>query len=102
MFGFISSLWKKRKVNRTQSAVLGDCDETLMCLPSDTAAWVVAKFNELTAANQAKEQELQIARKRIRVLTYALGDIRDAVRPYVAEIPIVRKVFTIASDVAKV
>lgn len=58
MFGFLSNLWKKRKVNRTQSVVLGDFDETLMCLPSDTAAWVVAKFNELTGALDARTQEL--------------------------------------------
>jgi len=99
MIGFITNLWKKRKINRTQSAVLGHCDETLMCLPSDTAAWVVAKFNELTAANQAKEQELQMSRKRVRALTYTVNDITEAVRPYVKDVPVARRVFQIASAV---
>ena len=102
MFGFLTSLWKKRKVNRTQSAVLGDCDETLMCLPSDTAAWVVAKFNELTAELQAKDAELSMSRRRILVLSGALDKIVEAVRPYVAEVGIARRVFNIASAMKKV
>ena len=102
MFGFISNLWKKRKANRTQSAVLGDCDETLMCLPSDTAAWVVAKFNEMTASIEAKDAELAIARSRILRLSHAVDRITDAVRPYVADVGLARKVFGLASDAAKV
>lgn len=102
MIGFLSSLWKKRKVNRTQSAVLGDCDETLMCLPSDTAAWVVAKFNELTGAVDAKEQELKIARRRILVLSQALDEITEAARPFVADGGMARKVFNLASTALKV
>ena len=102
MFGFIANLWKKRKVNRTQSAVLGDCDEMLMCLPSDTAAWVVAKFNELTGAIQAKDAELEISRKRILLLSHALDEVTEAVRPYVSEIGLARKVFSISTKSAKV
>lgn len=102
MFGFISNIWKKRKVNRTQSAVLGDCDETLMCLPSDTAAWVVAKFNELTGAIQAKDAELAISRKRVLALSGALDRITEMVRPYVADAPLARKVFTTATEALKV
>lgn len=97
MFGFISRLWKKRKVNRTQSAVLGDCDETLMCLPSDTAAWVVAKFNELTATIQEKDAELPMSRRRVLVLSGVLDKITEAVRPYVAENGLARKVFNLAT-----
>jgi len=99
MFGF---LWKKRKVNRTQSAVLGDCDEMLMCLPSDTAAWVVAKFNELTASLEAKDAELSISRKRVLTLSHALDEITETSRPYVADTPVARKVFTIATEAMKV
>lgn len=103
MLGFLGRLWKKRKVNRTQSAVLGDCDETLMCLPSDTAAWVVAKFNELTGALDAKEQELKMSQRRVRTLTYTLGEIVEAVRPFVADGGGAhRKVFNLASAVLKV
>lgn len=102
MFGFIANLWKKRKVNRTQSAVLGDCDEMLMCLPSDTAAWVVAKFNELTGAIQAKDAEIAISRKRVLVLSGALDRITETVRPYVADTPLARKVFTTATEALKV
>lgn len=102
MFGFISNLWKKRKVNRTQSAVLGDCDETLMCLPSDTAAWVVAKFNELTGTTQAKDAEIAISRKRVLALSGALDKITETVRPYVADAPLARKVFTIATEALKI
>lgn len=100
MFGF--NLWKKRKINRTQSAVLGDYDETLMCLPSDTAAWVVAKFNELTATINAKDVELGISRKRVLALSNALDNVREAARPYVSEIPVARKVFNIADAAMKV
>lgn len=99
MFGF---LWKKRKVNRTQSAVLGDCDEMLMCLPSDTAAWVVAKFNELTGSIAAKDAELEIARKRILVLSHSVNEITEAVRPYVAELGLARKVFDISTKASRV
>lgn len=102
MFGFIASLWKKRKVNRTQSAVLGDCDETLMCLPSDTAAWVVAKFNEMRASLAAKEAELDIARKRILVLSRAVDAATEAVRPFVRELGVARRAFDILSRAAKV
>ena len=102
MLGFISNLWKKRKVNRTQSAVLGDFDETLMCLPSDTAAWVVAKFNEMTASIEAKDAELAMAKRRILVLSGALDKVVDTVRPYVAELGVARKVFTVAGDAIKV
>ena len=102
MLGFISRLWKKRKVNRTQSAVLGDFDETLMCLPSDTAAWVVAKFNELTGALTAKEQELKMSQRRVQALMYALGEITDAVRPYVTCGGTYRKIFNLASTATKV
>jgi hypothetical protein len=102
MLGFISRLWKKRKVNRTQSAVLGDCDETLMCLPSDTAAWVVAKFNELTGALNAKEQELKIARRRILVLSQTLDEIMEAARPFVVDGGVARKAFSLASAALKV
>ena len=102
MFGFISSLWKKRRVNRTQSAVLGDCDEMLMCLPSDTAAWVVAKFNELTGALGAREQELRIAQKRILALSHALDGVVEAARPYVAAGGVARRVFNLASEALKV
>ena len=102
MLGFISNLWKKRKVNRTQSAVLGDCDEMLMCLPSDTAAWVVAKFNELTGAIQAKDAEIAISRKRVLVLSGALDRIAETARPYVADAPFARKVFTTATEALKV
>lgn len=99
MFGF---LWKKRKVNRTQSAVLGDYDETLMCLPSDTAAWVVAKFNEMTSAINAKDAEAGILRSRVLKLSHAIDEITEAVRPYVADLAIAKRVFTIATDAAKV
>lgn len=102
MFGFLSNLWKKRKVNRTQSAVLGDCDETLMCLPSDTAAWVVAKFNELTGSIAAKDAELEIARKRILVLSHSVDEITEAVRPYVVELGLARKVFDMATKASRV
>lgn len=102
MFGFLSNLWKKRKVNRTQSAVLGDCDETLMCLPSDTAAWVVAKFNELTGAVQAKDAEISILRRRVLALSGALDRIVETTRPYVANAPLARKVFTTATEALKV
>lgn len=102
MFGFIANLWKKRKVNRTQSVVLGDCDETLMCLPSDTAAWVVAKFNELTGTIQAKDAEISILRKRVLTLSGALDKIVDTTRPYVADVPLARKVFTTATEALKV
>lgn len=102
MFGFLTNFWKKRKVNRTQSAVLGDCDETLMCLPSDTAAWVVAKFNEMTASLEAKDAELSLARRRIVVLSGALDKVVEAVRPYVADAPLARKVFNVASAALKV
>lgn len=102
MFGFISNFWKKRKVNRTQAVVLGDSDETLMCLPSDTAAWVVAKFNELRASNAAKDSEIEILRKRVLWLSHALDEVVDTVRPYVAELGVARQVFTIASKASKV
>ena len=102
MFAFISNLWKKRKVNRTQSAVLGDCDEMLMCLPSDTAAWVVAKFNELTGALEAKSQELKIAQKRILVLSQTLDEVVEAARPYVTAGGVARRVFNLASAALKV
>ena len=102
MFGFIGNLWKKRKVNRTQSRVLGDSDEILMCLPSDTAAWVVAKFNELTGALDAKEQELKIAQKRILVLSKALDEVVEAARPFVADGGAARRVFNLASTALKV
>ena len=102
MFGFLTGLWKKRKVNRTQSAVLGDCDEMLMCLPSDTAAWVVAKFNEMTASLEAKDAELSLSRRRVLVLSGALDKVTEAVRPYVAENGLARKVFNIAAAAAKV
>ena len=102
MLRLIARLWKKRKVNRTQSVVLGDCDETLMCLPSDTAAWVVAKFNEMTAAANAKEAELRLARSRILQLSHALDGITEAVRPYVSNGGLARKVFTMASTAMKV
>lgn len=102
MFGFITNLWKKRNVNRTQSRVLGDSDETLMCLPSDTAAWVVAKFNELTASITSKEQELKIARRRILVLSQALSEITEAVRPYVTDGGVYRRIFNMASNAVKV
>lgn len=102
MLGFLGSLWKKRKVNRTQSAVLGDCDEMLMCLPSDTAAWVVAKFNELTGSIAAKDAELEIARKRILILSHALDEVTEAVRPYVAEVGVARRVFAISTGASKV
>lgn len=102
MFGFISNLWKKRNVNRTQSRVLGDSDEILMCLPSDTAAWVVAKFNELTGALDAKEQELRIARRRILVLSQALDEVTEAIRPFVSDGGVYRKVFNTASTALKV
>ena len=102
MFGFISRLWKKRNVNRTQAAVLGDSDETLMCLPSDTAAWVVAKFNELTGALDAKEQELKMARRRILVLSQALDEVTEAIRPFVPDGGVYRKVFNTASAALKV
>ena len=102
MFGFIANLWKKRKVNRTQSAVLGDCDETLMCLPSDTAAWVVAKFNEMTAAIKAKDAEIALSRKRVLALSGVLDRIAEATRPYVADVPLARRVFTIAAEALKV
>jgi len=102
MFGFIANLWKKRKVNRTQSAVLGDCDEMLMCLPSDTAAWVVAKFNELTGTVQAKDAELAISRKRVLALSGALDRITEMVRPYVADVPLARKVFMATTEALKV
>lgn len=102
MLGFLSSLWKKRKVNRTQSRVLGDSDEILMCLPSDTAAWVVAKFNELTASVELKEQELKIARRRILVLSQALDEVTEAIRPFVPDGGVYRKVFNTASAALKV
>lgn len=102
MIGFLTRLWKKRKVNRTQSVVLGDYDETLMCLPSDTAAWVVAKINELTGALTAREQELKIARKRILALSQALDEVVEAARPYVASGGVARKVFNLASTALKV
>lgn len=102
MLGLISNIWKKRKVNRTQSAVLGDCDETLMCLPSDTAAWVVAKFNEMTATINAKDAELSLARRRILALSHALDEVTEAARPYVAEVGVARKVFNIATTALKV
>lgn len=102
MLGIIANLWKKRRVNRTQSRVLGDSDEVLMCLPSDTAAWVVAKFNELTGALDAKEQELRMSQRRVRALTCAIGEITEAVRPYVADGGVCRKVFTLATGAAKV
>ena len=102
MLGFLSSLWKKRKVNRTQSAVLGDSDEMLMCLPSDTAAWVVAKFNELTGTIAAKDAELEIARKRILILSHAIDQITEAVRPYVAEQYFAKQIFAIATKASKV
>lgn len=102
MFGFIANIWKKRKVNRTQSAVLGDCDETLMCLPSDTAAWVVAKFNELTATVQEKDAELSMARRRILALSAGLDKVVDAARPYVVDVGIARRIFNIASEAVKV
>ena len=102
MLGFLGSLWKKRKVNRTQSAVLGDCDEMLMCLPSDTAAWVVAKFNELTGSIAAKDAELEIARKRILILSHALDEVTEAVRPYVSEVGVARRVFAISTGASKV
>ena len=102
MLGFISNLWKKRKVNRTQSAVLGDCDEMLMCLPSDTAAWVVAKFNKLTGTIQAKDAEIAISRRRVLALSGVLDQITEMVRPYVTDTPIARKVFTVANEVLKV
>lgn len=102
MFGFIANLWKKRKVNRTQSAVLGDCDEMLMCLPSDTAAWVVAKFNEMTAAIEAKDAEIAVSRRRVLALSGALDRITETVRPYVADAPLARKVFTTATEALKV
>lgn len=102
MLGFLSNLWKKRKVNRTQSAVLGDCDEMLMCLPSDTAAWVVAKFNEMTGALDVREQELKIARRRILVLSQALDEVTEAIRPFVSDGGVYRKVFNTASAALKV
>lgn len=102
MFGFISNLWKKRKVNRTQSAVLGDCDEMLMCLPSDTAAWVVAKFNELAATIQEKDAELSMARRRILALSGGLDRVTEAVRPYVMEGGLARRVFNLATEASKV
>ena len=102
MFGFISRMWKKRNVNRTQAAVLGDSDETLMCLPSDTAAWVVAKVNALTASNAEKDSEIQILRKRVLRLSHSLDEIVESVRPYVAELGVARQVFTIASKASKV
>ena len=102
MFGFITSLWKKRKVNRTQSAVLGDCDEMLMCLPSDTAAWVVAKFNEMAAAAKAKDAELEVSRRQILKLSHALDEVTKAVRPYVAEVGVARRVFAISTGALKV
>lgn len=102
MFGFIGNLWKKRKVNKTQSRVLGDSDEVLMCLPSDTAAWVVAKFNEMTGALDARGQELKIAQKRILVLSQALDEITEAVRPFVADGGVARRVFNLASAALKV
>lgn len=102
MFAFISNLWKKRNVNRTQSRVLGDSDEVLMCLPSDTAAWVVAKFNEMTGALEAREQELKIAQKRILVLSQALDEITEAIRPFVTDGGVYRRVFNTASAALKV
>lgn len=102
MLGFISRIWKKRKVNRTQSAVLGDCDETLMCLPSDTAAWVVKKFNEMTASAEAKDAEIGLLRKRVLRLSWALDEVTEAVRPYVFDTPVARRVFDIATKAAKV
>lgn len=102
MIGMLANLWKKRKVNRTQSRVLGDSDEVLMCLPSDTAAWVVAKFNELTASVESKEQELKIARRRILVLSQALSEVTEAVRPFVVEGGVCRRVFNTASAALKV
>lgn len=99
MFGF---LWKKRKVNRTQPAVLGDLDETLMCLPSDTAAWVVKKFNETTASLESKDAELELLRSRVIRLTHALDRVTETARPYVAELGLARKVFTIATEASKV
>lgn len=102
MLWFLGSLWKKRKVNRTQSAVLGDCDEMLMCLPSDTAAWVVAKFNELTGSIAAKDAEIEIARKRILILSHALDEVTEAVRPYVSEVGVARRVFTISTGASRV
>ena len=102
MFGFIANLWKKRKVNRTQSAVLGDCDEMLMCLPSDTAAWVVAKFNEMEASINAKNAEIALSRKRVLALSGVLDRIVEAMRPYVADVPLARRVFTIATEALKV
>lgn len=102
MFAFTQNLWKKRKVNRTQSAVLGDSDEMLMCLPSDTAAWVVAKFNELTGSIAAKGAELEIARKRILILSHALDQVMETVRPYVADTYFAKKAFTIAAKASKV
>ena len=44
MPGFMPKLWKKRKVNSTQSTVLGDCDETLKRLPIGTTSWASSKF----------------------------------------------------------
>lgn len=102
MFGFLGSLWKKRKVNRTQSAVLGDCDETLMCLPSDTAAWVVRKFNEMAAAAESKDAEIGLLRKRVLKLSHALDEAKEAARPYVAELGVARRVFDIAAKASKV
>ena len=102
MFGFLSNLWKKRKVNRTQSAVLGDCDETLMCLPSDTAAWVVAKFNEMEASLEAKDAELAVSRRRVLKLSGALDRVVAAMRPYVADVGVAKVAFNIASEALKV
>lgn len=102
MLGFLGSLWKKRKVNRTQSAVLGDCDEMLMCLPSDTAAWVVAKFNEMGASIQAKNAELDLSRKRILLLSHALDEVTEAVRPYVPDLGLAKKVFSISTNAVRV
>ena len=72
MFGFMWNLWKKRKVNRTQSRVLGDSDEIL------------------------------IAQKRILVLSQTLDEVVEAARPYVAAGGVARRVFNMASEALKV
>lgn len=102
MIGFLSRLWKKRNVNRTQARVLGDSDEVLMCLPSDTAEWVVAKFNELMATIQERDAELSMSRRRVLALSGALDRVTEAVRPYVAESALARRVFDAATAATKV
>ena len=63
---------------------------------------MVAKFNELTASLDAKEAELKVSRSRILRLSHAIDEIAESARPYVADGGIVRKIFNLASDAAKV